>query len=400
MADPFFLSLVLEKEGYSADLQPLITERLSELVRRALSKSNYSRGGFGGIANGDISDEASDEINQVLKESLEDELEDSLLGGGQRQGVQPQRLDRLEDRKGYHQMAFIALLASNWKVVLNELDTPGIYEALDRVCNGDGIAEIIAEARAKESEFEPQLVRLAHVVDTDAISVAVQFAEKIIEADVRDVETARTLRYQAYRRALVERAIEVLSYYYTLKDDPENNGISFPLDMPFQELNYDEGMSLFESDEELMYSDAPKQPRKVREKEFQKALRLKMGGLLQPPLEEEPPTPTKDEMSTEDWNKVSRKYYTPPKSKLQFLREEWINSLATKEGTTWERMQDLKDEDSLKFMKRMRLDVQMVVRGQLAIEFENKEGARRQREFKRRGVHMNVQPYPLECIDN
>lgn len=47
-----------------------------------------------------------------------------------------------------------------------------------------------------------------------------------------------------------------------------------------------------------------------------------------------------------------------------------------------------------------RLDVQLVARGQLAIEFENKEGARREREFKRRGVHMNVQPYPLECMDD
>jgi hypothetical protein len=46
------------------------------------------------------------------------------------------------------------------------------------------------------------------------------------------------------------------------------------------------------------------------------------------------------------------------------------------------------------------LDIQLVIRGQLVIDFENKEGARRQREFKRRGVHQNVQPYPLEYIDN
>ena len=44
----------------------------------------------------------------------------------------------------------------------------------------------------------------------------------------------------------------------------------------------------------------------------------------------------------------------------------------------------------------VRLDVQLMIRGQLAIDFENKEGARREREFKRRGVHLEVQPYPLE----
>jgi hypothetical protein len=45
-----------------------------------------------------------------------------------------------------------------------------------------------------------------------------------------------------------------------------------------------------------------------------------------------------------------------------------------------------------------RIDVQLLARGELSIEFQRKEGERRRREFKRRGVHMQVHAFPLDHL--
>lgn len=355
--DPYLLSLALEKEGYPASLQPLVTDRLSELQRSM--DQNYRPGsGFGGMSYNDISADASDEISKVLEGSLFDELEDSLLSGGKKDQPADHAESRLqppvEETKAHKQMVFVAALASNWRCVLSELDTPGMYEALDKVIDGEDIKEVIAEARAKDSPLEPLLERLARVVDEDAIALAASLTDQIDEAGLDNVETTRTLKNQAYRRAFVHRTMEVFSFYYTLKDDPNNSGISFPLDMPFQELDYSHGLPLFHTEEEVI-GNAPSVPVEIREKEFKKSLRQKLGSLLRPERNDsEAPVPTKDDMSPAEWEKIAKKYYTPPKSKLEHVREEWISNLSTKEGTTWERMQDLKDEDSLKFVQRKR----------------------------------------------
>lgn len=354
------LSLVLEKDGYPASIQPLVTNRLTE-IQHSVDRSHHPGGGFGGLSHGDIPEDASDEISRALEGSLFDELEDSLLSGGTHR-KRVATLDakatqsNIEDRKGYQQMAFIASLASNWRCVLADLDTPGVYEALERIVSGESSVEVIAEARAKDSPIEAHLFRMAHVVDEDAIGLASTFIDQIDKASLEDEHLAKQLRTQAIRRAFVLRAIEVFSFYHTLKDDSENSRINFPLDMPFQVLDYDHGMPLFESPDNTPLDDSPTENIATREKQFQRALREKLGALLRP-VQEQPsaPVPVKDDMSAEEWNKIARKYYTPPKSKLAHMQEEWINNIQTKEGTSWERMQDLKDEDSMKFLQRKRL---------------------------------------------
>lgn len=354
LSDPYLLGLALEKEGYPLSLQPLVTERLGE-IQRASGRGGSS---FGGLSREDIPED-DDEIARVLQGSLFDELEDKMLfgeGDRQRSAAQDELAAKrnIEETKGYQQLAFLAALASNWRCVLDEMDAPGVFEALDRMCAGESLAELVAEANAKQSPLAPVLSRLGRVVDEDAVLMATSFTAKIDEAGL-ETDTARELKRQAYRRAFVHRAVEVFSYYYTLKDEPQNSGISFPLDMPFQELDYSHGMPLFQGEEERITDLTPKESIEVREKSFQNSLRSKLGSLLRSAQPQtEAPEPSKDELSAEEWNRIARKYYSPPKSRLQFLREEWLNNLATRDGLSWERMQDLRDENSLKFLHRKR----------------------------------------------
>ena len=355
MNDPFLLSLALEIAGLPAEVQPIVLERLNEIQRK--NKDDVYAPGW---ARGQAYDGFS-RADEAIVDNL-DELQNSVLGedssndGWGSLGEKDVLAKTPEEQKGYNQMSFMASMISNLRTVLNELETPGLCEMLDKAFSGScSMEDLIAEAHAKDSSLEPILIRFANTADEAVYDSATALLAKVNSEMSSNPEELRILTNQVYRRAIILRIIEAISFYYSLKDVPQNRHLSFPLDMPYSHIDYADGMELFQDEEMEEGNSESSIPRKDREKEFRKLLKDKLGVAVQlSNTDTEEKVASVDNLSTEDWQKVIRNYYTPPKTRLQHIREEWLSSLKTKEGTSWERMQDLRDEHNLKFVHRRR----------------------------------------------
>eukprot|EP00607_Mallomonas_marina_P001331 CAMPEP_0182438582 /NCGR_PEP_ID=MMETSP1167-20130531/85875_1 /TAXON_ID=2988 /ORGANISM="Mallomonas Sp, Strain CCMP3275" /LENGTH=259 /DNA_ID=CAMNT_0024632013 /DNA_START=248 /DNA_END=1027 /DNA_ORIENTATION=+ len=78
------------------------------------------------------------------------------------------------------------------------------------------------------------------------------------------------------------------------------------------------------------------------------------------------------------------------------LEKERDAYLKTLEYESWE---EARDEDNLSGFYRERMDNQILVRARCAVEYEEKEAARRQREWERRGVWLEGFPSePLQLL--
>ena len=96
-----------------------------------------------------------------------------------------------------------------------------------------------------------------------------------------------------------------------------------------------------------------------------------------------------------EWKAVIEKYIRPPNTPLEAERQELLRSLE------YHAAEDLSTEAELKALQRTRIETELLARARLSVVYEQKEAARRAREWGKRGVSLDSLPAPaLELKDN
>jgi hypothetical protein len=328
--NPLYLALVLEAEGFPTAVLPAVQERLNELFR---TDKKY-RGAQAEVA---VSDSA---------EEMGDDPEEHFLTHGKAGALS----DQQKQGKAYRQLQFMAGLISNWRVVLGEMNDPEILKALDRLFQDEEDLASINESFVGKPGAEAWS-RLRNVVDEDVVNSVVEYTNAIADQEIADPAAVKSLVHQSYRRAFVNRVINLMEQYHSLKDVPANSVYEFSMDSPYTELDFSVIQELFPSeDASLESAERSAESRRERVSSFQQSLRSRLGRVIKniPEVSNTAPlAQSGDATSSSDWDMIARKYYRAPKSKLAQRREEWLESL--NEGDNeYTRMQDIKQESLLK----------------------------------------------------
>jgi hypothetical protein len=99
--------------------------------------------------------------------------------------------------------------------------------------------------------------------------------------------------------------------------------------------------------------------------------------------------------ASSEWQAVIDSYIRPPSTPLETERQELLRSFE------YHAPEDLTTEAELGALQRARTETELLARARLAVVYEQKEAARRVREWQRRGVAMDSLPAPaLELTDN
>lgn len=93
-----------------------------------------------------------------------------------------------------------------------------------------------------------------------------------------------------------------------------------------------------------------------------------------------------EEELDEDYRLANLPIKPQPSTLLEQEREAWLQA---QEYDTWE---ENRDDGTLEAFERTRMDIKLLTRARCAVTYEDKEGARRKREWERRGVWMNKFP--------
>jgi hypothetical protein len=329
--NPFYLALALEAEGFPSSLLPAVQERLNELFRM----DKKYRGAQSEIA-------ASD---SAVAEEIDDPEEHFMT-----QGKSGSLSERQKQGKAYKQLQFMATLISNWRVVLGEMNNPEILKALDRLFQDEEDLASINESFAGKSEAEAWS-RLRNVVDEDVVNNVVEYINTVADQEMTDPAEVKSLVHQCYRRAFVNRAINLMEQYHSLKDVPANSIYEFSMESPYTELDFTVIQELFPSDDASQDSaERSAESRRERVSSFQQSLRSRLSRVIKNIPEVSGPIPvveSNNATSASDWDSIARKYYRAPKSKLAQRREEWLESI-NESDNEYTRMQDIKQESLLK----------------------------------------------------
>jgi hypothetical protein len=103
---------------------------------------------------------------------------------------------------------------------------------------------------------------------------------------------------------------------------------------------------------------------------------------------------TATKLGPEGWDQLKSAYFRKSTTQLEQLREELFSSIET-DGPA-----DAEDELDLYHYKRTRNENMLVTRARLSVQYEDKEAARRNREWRQRGVWLESLPRPqLNIVD-
>lgn len=338
--NPFYLSLVLETEGFPASVLPTVQERLNELFR---TDKKY-RGAAVEAAGSDSSSVDSD---------IEDP-EERFLTHGKSAGVGEQQ----KQGKAYRQLQFMSQLISNWRVVLGELNNPEILKGLDRLFNEEEDLATITNSFAGKASAEAW-THLTSVVDEEVINSVVEYTNALVDQEIGDAGELKALVHQCYRRAFVNRVVNLLEQYHSLKDVPANSVYEFSMEAPFTTLDFSVIEELFPNEDAAQEAvEQSADSRRERVTSFQQSLRNRLSRVIKniPEVSSPAAAATGSDATTSasgDWDLIVRKYYRAPKSKLAQLREEWLEGI--NEGDNeYTRMQDMKEESLLKMEYKRR----------------------------------------------
>ena len=96
-----------------------------------------------------------------------------------------------------------------------------------------------------------------------------------------------------------------------------------------------------------------------------------------------------------EWERLVSRYFPTPTTELEQRREELFRSVVL------DQPESADDEQDLEYHKRVRTENMLVTRARLSVEYEQKEAARRTREWRSRGVLMETLPRAqLSLVDN
>lgn len=419
--DSFYLSVMLEIEGYPTSILPDVKARLVDIYR---TSGRYRPGGFGGINSGaNVENLGDTSIDAVLRGEFDDpaekflSLDDDGPAGGRRGGRRDTSSlgSKARDSLPYRQMEYLAALISNWRVVLQDLNNPEIMDALDALFHvyvferGDYTDELLKQGeRFRGHALEAAWGHVSTMIhDSDSNLQLIEiYLEEIFDAEeLQDDEAkCKEMSKQAYRKVFLRRVADLLYRYYSLKDSSSSAGFTLSMEAPYAEVDIAAGEALFGVKREKVET-----PWDDRQLNFQRELEAKLGISILPVYT--PPKKSEEQVRTRT-ESITRKYYRPPNTTLEEAREKILQSILRsedrytsddlKDNTTWGGMRELAKEgkvDELKVASEKRLKYQSLIRGELAIEFERKEASRRKREFRRRGIDTNVHSYPLEMLD-
>jgi len=103
---------------------------------------------------------------------------------------------------------------------------------------------------------------------------------------------------------------------------------------------------------------------------------------------------TASALGPEGWEQLKSAYFRRPTTTLEQLREELFSQIETAGP------EDAEDELDLYHYKRTRNENQLVTRARLSMRYEDKEAARRNREWRQRGVWLeNLPRAQLNVVD-
>ena len=99
--------------------------------------------------------------------------------------------------------------------------------------------------------------------------------------------------------------------------------------------------------------------------------------------------------TSSEWKALIDTYIRPPSTPLESERHELLRSLE------FHSPEELSTESELSAFQRARVETELLARARLSVAYEQKEAARRVREWERRGVALDSLPAPaLELTDN
>jgi hypothetical protein len=96
---------------------------------------------------------------------------------------------------------------------------------------------------------------------------------------------------------------------------------------------------------------------------------------------------------SEEWRDVISRYIRPPSTPLEMERQELLS------GLEYLSPEELTTETELGAFKRNRVETELLARARLAVRYEQKESARRHREWQRRGMVLDSLPSPALELD-